>query len=65
MSRKKKLGVEVVSEALGLSLVGGGTYAYFSNQVEINNTFFTETLDFAMQPIASIKLDDLKFGDKV
>ncbi|MES9693779.1 TasA family protein, partial [Bacillus toyonensis] len=27
MSLKKKLGVGVVSAALGLSLIGGGTYA--------------------------------------
>ncbi|MCU5397508.1 CalY family protein, partial [Bacillus toyonensis] len=33
MSLKKKLGVGVVSAALGLSLIGGGTYAYFSDQV--------------------------------
>ncbi len=29
MSLKKKLGAGVVSAALGLSLIGGGTYAYF------------------------------------
>ncbi|MCQ6289408.1 CalY family protein, partial [Bacillus cereus] len=30
MSFKKKLGVGVISAALGLSFIGGGTYAYFS-----------------------------------
>ncbi|PHD39103.1 cell division protein FtsN, partial [Bacillus toyonensis] len=47
MSLKKKLGVGVVSAALGLSLIGGGTYAYFSDQVVTNNSFAVGTLDLA------------------
>ena len=31
MSIKKKLGLGVASAALGLSLIGSGTYAYFSD----------------------------------
>lgn len=65
MSLKKKLGVGVVSAALGLSLIGGGTYAYFSDQVVTNNTFASGTLDLAMQPTTSLNLENLKPGDKI
>ncbi|MDA1775369.1 TasA family protein [Bacillus cereus] len=65
MSFKKKLGVGVVSAALGLSFVGGGTYAYFSDHVVTNNTFTVGTLDLAMQPTTSLNLNQLKPGDKI
>ncbi|QDZ74542.1 TasA family protein [Bacillus cereus] len=65
MSLTKKLGVGVVSAALGLSLIGGGTYAYFSDQVVSNNTLAAGTLDLAMQPTTSLNLDNLKPGDKI
>ncbi|PGT39292.1 cell division protein FtsN [Bacillus thuringiensis] len=65
MSWKKKLGVGVVSAALGLSLIGGGTYAYFSDQVVTNNVLAAGTLDLAMQPTTSLNLDNLKPGDKI
>ena len=65
MSLKKKLGAGVVSAALGLSLIGGGTYAYFSDQEVTNNKFAAGTLDFAMQPTTSLNLDNLKPGDKI
>ncbi|PFQ47671.1 cell division protein FtsN [Bacillus cereus] len=65
MSLKKKLGVGVVSAALGLSLIGGGTYAYFSDQVVSNNKFAAGTLDLAMQPTTSLNLENLKPGDKI
>ncbi|OLR25586.1 TasA family protein [Bacillus cereus] len=65
MSFKKKLGVGVVSAALGLSFIGGGTYAYFSHQVVTNNTFTAGTLDLAMQPTTSLDLNQLKPGDKI
>ncbi|OOR71825.1 cell division protein FtsN [Bacillus cereus] len=65
MSFKKKLGVGVISAALGLSFIGGGTYAYFSDQVVTNNTFTAGTLDLAMQPTTSLDLNQLKPGDKI
>ncbi|MDP1459942.1 TasA family protein [Bacillus wiedmannii] len=65
MSFKKKLGIGVVSAALGLSFIGGGTYAYFSDQVVTNNTFATGTLDLAMHPTTSLNLNQLKPGDKI
>ncbi|MGE6964094.1 TasA family protein [Bacillus thuringiensis] len=65
MSFKKKIGVGVISAALGLSFIGGGTYAYFSDQVVTNNTFTAGTLDLAMQPTTSLDLNQLKPGDKI
>ncbi|HEF1857263.1 TasA family protein [Bacillus thuringiensis] len=65
MSLKRKLGFGIASATLGLSLIGGGTYAYFSDQVVTNNTFATGTLDLAMHPTTSLNLDNLKPGDKV
>ncbi|MDA2638926.1 TasA family protein [Bacillus cereus] len=65
MSFKKKLGVGVISAALGLSFIGGGTYAYFSDQVVTNNTFTAGILDLAMQPTTSLDLNQLKPGDKI
>ena len=65
MSFKKKLGVGVISAALGLSFIGGGTYAYFSDQVVTNNTFTAGTLDLAMHPTTSLDLNQLKPGDKI
>ena len=34
MGIKQKLGLGVASAALGVALVGGGTYAYFSDTAE-------------------------------
>jgi spore coat-associated protein N len=65
MSLKKKLGLGVASAALGLSLVGGGTYAYFSDTAVTNNTFAAGTLDLAANPTRIIDVDNLKPGDKI
>ncbi|MBS4197224.1 TasA family protein [Lederbergia citri] len=65
MSIKKKLGLGLASAALGLSLVGGGTFAYF-NDVEItNNTFAAGTLDLAVNPTTIIDVSNLKPGDSI
>lgn len=45
MSIKKKLGMGVVTAALGLSLIGGGTFAYFNDTATIHNAFASGTLD--------------------
>ena len=45
MTLKKKLAMGVATGALALSMIGGGTYAYF-NDVEVNNSSFAAgTLD--------------------
>lgn len=63
MGLKKQLGMGVLSAALGLSLIGGGTYAYFSSSETTNNTFAAGTLDLTAEPTEIIDVDDLKPGD--
>lgn len=65
MGIKKQLGMGVMSAALGLSLIGGGTYAYFSSTETTNNTFAAGTLDLAVNPTTIIDVGDLKPGDSV
>lgn len=67
MSLKKKLGLGVASAALGLSLIGGGTYAYFSDTEVNQSTFAAGTLDINVQgndtANAIINVSNLKPGD--
>lgn len=63
MGMKKQLSMGVMSAALGLTLITGGTYAYFSDNEVTNNTFATGTLDLAVEPVEVIKVDNLKPGD--
>jgi len=65
VSLKKKLGMGVASAALGLSLIGGGTFAYFSDKEVSNNTFAAGTLDLTLDPTTLVDIKDLKPGDKV
>ncbi|WP_158664816.1 biofilm matrix protein CalY [Bacillus mycoides] len=65
MSLKKKLGMGVASAALGLSLIGGGTFAYFSDKEVSNNTFAAGTLDLTLNPKTLVDIKDLKPGDSV
>ncbi|MGY6209375.1 TasA family protein [Cytobacillus firmus] len=67
MSLKKKLGLGIASAALGISLVGGGTFAYF-NDVEVNNSSFAAgTLDINVKgndaANAIIDVTNIKPGD--
>lgn len=69
MSVKKKLGLGVASAALGLALVGGGTWAAFNDTARINNAFAAGTLDLEVgkshnKPI-SFDLGNLKPGDNI
>lgn len=65
MSMKKKLGMGVVTAALGLSLIGGGTYAYFSDKEVSQNTFAAGTLDLSVNPEVVINVDNIKPGDEM
>ncbi|ASK62044.1 cell division protein FtsN [Virgibacillus phasianinus] len=65
MGIKKKLGLGVASAALGLSLVGGGTYAYFSDEAVTNNTFAAGTLDLSTSKSTIINLESMKPGDTI
>lgn len=65
MGIKKQLSLGVMSAALGLSLVGGGTYAYFSDSEVTDSTFAAGTLDLAADPSTIIDVDNIKPGDTV
>jgi spore coat-associated protein N len=67
MGIKKKLGLGVASAALGISLVGGGTWAAF-NDVETldGNNITTGILDLGINPDSElVSLDKLAPGDKI
>ncbi|APH04412.1 CalY family protein [Bacillus weihaiensis] len=63
MSLKKKLGLGVASAALGLSLIGGGTYAFFSDSAYATGTFAAGTLDLSVDPTTIIDVENIKPGD--
>ena len=65
MNIKKKLGAGIISAVLGLTLVGGGTFAYFSDTETTNNTFAAGTLDLAVNPTQIIEVDNIKPGDSM
>ncbi|MFS0614053.1 TasA family protein [Lederbergia ruris] len=63
MNIKKQLSTGLVSAVLGITLIGGGTYAYFSDSEETNNTFAVGTLDLAVNPTQIISVDNIQPGD--
>lgn len=63
MGVKKKLGLGIASAALGISLVGGGTFAYFSDTEATTNTFAAGTLDLGVNPTTIIDVENIKPGD--
>ncbi|MFZ0369932.1 MAG: CalY family protein [Halobacillus sp.] len=65
MSFFKKVSAGVVTASLGLSLMGGGTYAYFSDTETTNNTFGMGTLDVSVDPEVIVDVNDLKPGDTI
>lgn len=65
MGLKQKLSMGIVTASLGLSLIGGGTFAYFSDTETTNNTFAAGTLDLSVDPTTIIDIDNLKPGDSM
>jgi len=65
MGFKKKLGLGIMSGIMGVSLIGGGTYAYFSDSEVTNNTFAAGTLDLSVQPTTIIDISNLAPGDSM
>ncbi|WP_339317844.1 TasA family protein [Paenibacillus sp. FSL R10-2734] len=65
MGIKKTLGLGVASAALGLSLIGGGTFAYFSDTATSTATFAAGTLDLNSDPSVIVNIANLKPGDTV
>ncbi len=69
MSVKKKLGLGVATAALGLSLIGGGTFAAFNDVKTVNNHFASGTLELDVKggknkPV-NFDLANMKPGDSV
>ncbi|MFE8697316.1 TasA family protein [Cytobacillus sp. FJAT-53684] len=65
MSIKKKLGLGIASAALGMSLIGGGTFAYFSDSAVQTNHFSSGTLDISVDPTTVVDITDFKPGDSI
>lgn len=65
MGFKKQLGMGIGAAALGITLIGGGTFAYFSSSETSNNTFAAGELDLSMEPKKVVDLDNMKPGDTV
>lgn len=65
MNLKAKLGSGIIAGVLGLSLIGGGTYAYFSDQVTTHNTFAAGTLDLSVEPEVVVEVENMKPGDSI
>ncbi|HDR6310425.1 TPA: M73 family metallopeptidase [Bacillus cereus] len=65
MTLKKKLGMGIASAVLGAALVGGGTFAFFSDKEVSNNTFAAGTLDLALNPTTVVDVSNLKPGDTI
>lgn len=63
MNLKKKLVSGIGTALLGMALIGGGTFAYFSDTEVSNNTFAAGTLDLALDPTVIVDVDNLKPGD--
>ncbi|MEH7121929.1 TasA family protein [Bacillus sp. JJ1773] len=63
MTIKKKLALGIASAALGLSLVGGGTFAAFNDVESMNNTLKSGVLDLNVDPSVVFNVSNLKPGD--
>jgi len=51
MSLKKALGMGVASAALGISLIGGGTFAAFTDTETVSNSYAAGTLNLELKTI--------------
>lgn len=65
MNIKKTLGLGVASAALGLTLLGGGTFAYFSDSAQSTAAFNNGTLSLTSDPAVIVDLSNLKPGDLI
>ncbi|GIN85861.1 cell division protein FtsN [Heyndrickxia sporothermodurans] len=65
MSLTKKVTKGFITAAFGFSLIGGGTFAYFSDSVATNNTFAAGTLDLSVNPEAVVNINNIKPGDEI
>jgi len=63
MSIKQKLAMGILTGGLAISMIGGGTYAYFNDVETSTNTFAAGTLDLAVNPETIINVGNIKPGD--
>lgn len=65
MGFKKKMGMGIMAGALGVSLIGGGTWAAFNDVHEINNSITAGTLDLVIGEATTLdfQISNLKPGD--
>lgn len=52
-----------MAAVLGISLVGGGTFAYFSDTATQTNTFASGTIVLDVDPVVQVPMENLKPGD--
>lgn len=55
----------VASAAIGLSLLAGGTYSYFSDEAVSTSTFAAGTLDISVEPTEIVNLENMNPGDTI
>ena len=65
MGFTQKITKGVMTAALGMSLIGGGTFAYFNDTVDTQNTFAAGTLDLGLNPNAVVNISNIKPGDEI
>lgn len=65
MGIKKQLSMGVMSAVLGITLIGGGTYAYFSDSEEATGSFAAGTLDLTAEPTEIIDVENMAPGDSM
>lgn len=65
MSFKKKMGMGIAAGALGLSLIGGGTWAAFNDVEETSNFISAGTLDLETSEETLFNLSNMKPGDYI
>lgn len=65
MNVKKSLGTGFILALIGLFMIGGGTFAFFSDSETSENTFAAGEIDLGVEPTELINLDDLKPGDSM
>lgn len=63
MSIKKNVVMSIAAAVLGFMLIGGGTFAYFSDTAETDSTFAAGTLDINANPTVVIDVENIKPGD--
>ncbi|WP_399629090.1 TasA family protein [Sporosarcina sp. SG10008] len=63
MGIKQKLAMGIATGALAVSMIGGGTYAYFNDVETMTNTFAAGTLDLSLNPETIIGVTKIKPGD--